>query len=340
MRRGFGERGWGLLLALMVAVSGLLTPHQARAQSEDDDPPTSSEGALFLLLPVGAKAVSLGRAVTALPGAESAFWNPAGLAGVERSQVTVVRGDQAAGTATAVSVALARPGVGTLGASYFLLDAGDQDFVDRDGNVLGTISVRNHLGVLSGAARFLGRLDAGLNVKIVQFRYSCRGLCPDAGTTATTYAVDAGLQLEPSEAVPLRFGAMVAHVGPELQVLNAEQSDPLPARVRVAAAWDVLAAFTESSQLGAWLAVEVEDRLRDPGSPALYLGSELSAGEDDALLLRAGYVVGEQDQLDGARVGLGLRYERFELAIAKSLAVSTVNAGETEPVHVSFSIGF
>ncbi len=328
-----------LLAALVLGVGLLTTPHPASAQS-DDEASTSSEGALFLLLPVGAKGVSLGRAVTALPGPESAFWNPAGLAGVGRSQVTVVRGDQAAGTATAVSLALARPGVGTLGASYFLLDAGDQDFVDRDGNVLGTISVRNHLGVLSGAARFLGRLDAGLNVKLVQFRYSCRGLCPDAGTTATTYAVDAGLQLSPSRAVPLRFGAMVAHVGPDLQVLNAEQSDPLPARVRVAAAWDVLAAFTESSQLGAWLALEVEDRLRDPGSPALYVGSELTAGEDDALLLRAGYVMGEQDQLDGARVGLGLRYERFELAIAKSLAMSTVNAGETEPVHVSLSIGF
>ena len=48
--------------------------------------------------------------------------------------------------------------------------------------------------------------------------------------------------------------------------------------------------------------------------------------------------MGDLDQEDGARVGLGLRYERFDLAIAKSLAVSTL--GETEPVHVTFAIGF
>jgi hypothetical protein len=71
----------------------------------------------------------------------------------------------------------------------------------------------------------------------------------------------------------------------------------------------------------------------------VFLGSELAAGAPDALYLRTGYVIGDLDQEDGARVGLGLRFERFDLAIAKSLAVSTVT-GETEPVHISFSIVF
>jgi hypothetical protein len=69
------------------------------------------------------------------------------------------------------------------------------------------------------------------------------------------------------------------------------------------------------------------------------MGSELIAGQADALFLRAGYVFSDLNQEDGARVGLGLRYERFDLAIAKSLAVSTLT-GETEPVHVTFSIRF
>jgi hypothetical protein len=332
-RSGRGSVGRAAVLLLLAALSPSVGSAQTAAT------PSSTEGALFLLLPLGAKAVSLGGAMTAMPGPESGFWNPAGLAGVRRSQVLVVRGDHTVGTATAASIVATRPGLGALSLSYSLLDVGDQDFVDRDNNVLGTVSVRNHLGVLSGATRLLGRLDAGVSLKLVQFRLTCRGLCPDAGTTATTYAVDAGIQLQPGAGLPLRFGAMVAHVGPDLQVLNAEQSDPLPARVRVAAAYDLLSSFVEESPLGAWLAVEVQDRLRDPGSPSIYVGSELSAGEDEALLLRAGYVVRDPDQGDGARVGLGLRYERFELALAKSLAVSTLT-GETEPVHVSFSIGF
>jgi hypothetical protein len=277
--------------------------------------------------------------MTAMTGAESAFWNPAGLAEVGESRIVLFRGDHAVGTATALSLLGARPGLGTLGFSYLLLDVGDQDLTDSDGNVLGTVSVRNHLGIASAAARILDHLDAGVNFKVVQFRLSCRGLCQDAGTTATTYAVDAGLQLRPSDDLPLRFGAMVAHLGPRLQVLNADQADPLPARFRVAAAYDVVQSLVHSEGVSGWLTLEVQDRLRDPGSPSLFIGSELTAGQGDALFLRAGYVFGDLDQEDGARVGLGLRYERFDLAIAKSLAVSTLT-GETEPVHVTFSILF
>jgi len=322
----------------LVVLLFLQTAHPPELRGQESSDPSSTEGALFLLLPTGAKAVSLGRAMTAMPGAESAFWNPAGLAEVRGSQAMLVRGDHTVGTATGLSLIAHGSGVGTLGASYLLLDVGDQDFRDRDGNVLGTVSVRNHLGILSGAARLLGPLDVGMSVKLVQFRLTCRGLCPDGGTTATTWAVDAGVQLQPTDVFPLRFGAMLAHIGPELQVLNAEQSDPLPSRVRVALAYDVVGRLVDNEQLGGWLAIEVQDRIRDRRDPSLYLGSEFSAGLDNALLLRAGYVLGDSDQGDGARVGLGLRYERFELSIAKSLAVSTLT-GETEPVHVSFSIG-
>ena len=197
---------------------------------------------------------------------------------------------------------------------------------------------------ISGAARPLEWLNVGLSFKIVQFRLSCRGDCQDAGTTATTYAFDVGAQAEP---IPrLRVGAMVAHVGPKLQVLNVDQADPLPSRIRVAASYDILDVFTERTDFGGWIGLEVQDRLREPGQPSLYLGTEFTAGSEDALSLRAGYVFSDPldrfegtDPEDGARVGLGIRFERLDMSIAKSLAVSNVT-GETEPVHVTFSIGF
>lgn len=182
-----------------------------------------------------------------------------------------------------------------------------------------------------------------MSFKIVQFRLSCRGDCQDAGTTATTYAFDVGTQVEPIEG--LTVGAMVAHVGPNLQVLNVDQADPLPSRFRVAVSYDVLDVFTERDDFGGWVGLEVQDRLRDPGRPSLYMGAEFTAGSVDALSLRAGYVFSDllnelegSDPEDGARVGLGIRYERLDMSIAKSLAVSSVT-GETEPVHVTFSLG-
>ncbi len=131
----------------------------------------------------------------------------------------------------------------------------------------------------------------------------------------------------------------MAHLGPRLQVRNAEQADPLPARMRMAGAYDVVSALLGREDLQGWIALEVEDRLRNPGSTSVYLGTELRAGRTDALSLRAGHAWSEVNQEDGTRVGLGLRYQRFDLGIAKSLAVSTIT-GETEPVHVTFSIGF
>ena len=325
-----------VVACLLVVIGAVSPPIEARAQAGGDGS-TGSEGALFLLLPVGAQGVALGRAMTAVAGSESAFWNPAGLVGIQGSEVVLFRGDHVVGPATAISGLWKNGDVGTLGASYLLLDAGELDQRDENGNYTGTITIRNHLGILSGATRLFEALSVGVSFKVVQFRLSCRGICPDAGTSATTYAVDAGFQARPMER--LRIGAMVAHLGPRLQVLNAEQADPLPARVRVAASYDLIAAVTESAELAGWVGLELQDRIRDPGSPSLYLGTELTAGGVDAISLRAGYVLSDLDQEDGARVGLGVRYERFDLSIAKSLSISTLT-GETEPVHVTFAIAF
>ncbi len=325
------------LLVLLLGAPWLVSPPTPTRAQDVEAPPR--EGALFLLLPFGAGPVSLGRAMTAMKGPESVFWNPAGLTGPRRSRLTLIRGDHAVGTATGASVLGTVRGVASLGLSYVLLDAGSQDLTDDHDNLLGTISIRNHLAVASGAVRLLDRLDVGANLKLVQFRLSCRGtICPGGGATATTYAADVGVQLEPSRGHPLRFGALLAHLGRGLEEQSGQRTG-LPARVRVAVAYDLAGTFAGNDALEAWLSLEVQDRLRDPGSMAVYVGSEVSAGLDDALLLRAGYVFGEEGQERGARVGMGIRYQRFDLAVAKSLA-STTLAGEPEPFHVTLSTAF
>jgi len=313
----------GPALVLLASI-----PNPGAAQTSSD------EGAPFLLLPVGAGAVALGRAVTAMPGQESAFWNPAGLASVDRSRLLLLRADVVAGTSTAASALFARPGVGTLGISYLVLNEGDQEYTDAYDNLIGTIGFRNHLAVVSAAATVLPGLDVGLNFKVLQFRLSCRGMCSGVATTSTGYAMDAGLQWVPSRRVPLRLGAMVAHLGPRFQHENASQADPLPTRIRVAAAWDVLRQLGKDDLEG-WVSVEVQDRPGYPGGRSFFVGSELAAGGREALFLRAGYAT-EGDQPGGAGIGFGLRSERFEISVAKSLAASTV----AEPINVSFSVGF
>jgi hypothetical protein len=271
-----------------------------------------------------------------MPGKESSFWNPAGLAPLSGSRLVLFRGDTEFATSVAASALFARPGVGTIGASYLQMDLGDQEYKDRDGNLLGTLSARNHLAIFSAAASLLDGLDLGVNFKYIESGVSCRGLCSGFGSPASSFAVDAGVQYEPLTDLPLRIGAMVANVGPRFQFQNASQSDPLPTRVRLALAFDILRHLGDPGLEG-WLTVELQDRPNYKGGSSLFFGSELKAGRDDALFIRVGYAA-NSGPVTGAGVGLGLRLDRFDLAVARSLAIA--NVGETAPFNVSLSFEF
>ena len=245
----------GLMALLCATVLATVGSRPLVAQAD--------EAALFLLLPVGAQAVSMGRTMTGVQGPESAFWNPAGLAGVEKSRFLAYRGDMLAGESTAVTGILARDPLGVFAASYQLLDGGTFDETDAQGNKTGEFTARNHLGIASVATGITSWLDVGLNVKVFQFNLSCRGQCTNGSISSTGWAMDAGLQARPIEGVPLRIGAMVAHLGPDLQVENAGQADPLPSRMRFSAGYDFLGGLLENDDLQLWVDVELEVVARD-----------------------------------------------------------------------------
>jgi hypothetical protein len=122
-------------------------------------------------------------------------------------------------------------------------------------------------------------------------------------------------------------------------LINAEQADPLPTRVRAAVTYEAFRHFSEMEGIELWLGAELEDRFRNLGDPVLSLGSELIVGTDDLVFLRAGYGQQQMGRDAGASVGLGVRYDRFEMGVAKRLSSSTVS-GEPEPVHISFGVVF
>ncbi len=319
----------------------LAAPGKGEGQSGEDQV-RADEGALFLLLPVGARAVGVGRAMTAVASTEAVFWNPAGLADVDERRVLLHRGDHVVGDGTSFSFLAGRSGVGTLGLSYQLFDVGSQDLTDGMGNVLGSLSIRNHQALLSGAARVGSRLSAGLNVKHVRFEVACRGQCPEGRVTGSSWAVDVGAQSRPLQRIPLTLGVMAAHLGPRFQVENAEQADPLPSRFRLAAALDVLSRTIEEEALTLTAMLELEDRVRTPGNPTLFVGAELSAGTVDRIVARGGYILAGSDPADhaeAAAVGRGVRFDRLELDVARSLARRGL-ASQQEPIHFTVGVRF
>src|SRR2546430_15174307 len=70
----------------------------------------NNSGALFLLFPVGAQAVAMGQTGATLDGrGEAAFWNPAGLATIERGGLALNSASPAARVTAAPSAHLPSP---------------------------------------------------------------------------------------------------------------------------------------------------------------------------------------------------------------------------------------
>src|SRR5207245_10903475 len=94
-RRPGGQTLWFALLVLSAS-----PPIRRSAQQL-----ANNSGALFLLFPVGAQAVAMGQTGATLDGrGEAAFWNPAGLATIERGELALNSASLAAGATHALTV--------------------------------------------------------------------------------------------------------------------------------------------------------------------------------------------------------------------------------------------
>jgi hypothetical protein len=331
MRSGWLHAG----LSALVVGACLAPPVGVMGQDPGDD----TEGASFLLLPGGARAVGMGRAVTALASSEAAWWNPAGLARLQGRRAQLVRGEHITGDALALSLATSTAGAGVFALSYQLLDEGTIDATDAEGNVIGSLTLRNHLGLASWALPLGSRLDVGANVKYLRFELGCRGQCPEGRVRSSSYALDLGARGRPFVDLPLELGVSAVHLGPDFGSEAAADGRPLPARVRVGAAWEPWETVVEGERLGVLVALDMESRLRNPGRPALLLGAEFSAGTDDRIYVRGGYTLLRATGLEGGAAGFGIRFDRFELDLARALP-SGVIASQQEPVHLTLALRF
>lgn len=296
-----------------------------------------TEGAEFLLLPVGARSFAMGGAVTALKGSgEAVIWNPAGVASLERKRLLFNHAENAFDTSTDI-LALIWPTkkLGTFGVTYYLVDFGNLDNTDDQGRVQGSINFRNQEFLLTYARNVLGGLDLGVNYKLIQVIFRCDGLCPEQKSfTRTTHALDLGILYERVMGLPIRLGGSVRHLGFPIQ--GDSQSDALPTRVRLGIGYEAVKAISADSPFALVLALDVQDRLRELGDPDVMLGSELSVAE--SFFLRAGYAFVEQ-AAGGPAIGVGIEYDWFYLDLSRGFDDISAATGE-ESVQVSFGVIF
>ena len=303
------------LTVLLVAGFGLAAVLPATAYER------GTTGADFLKIGLGAAPAGAGEAYTARTGdVHAAFYNPAGLAGLERPAVAATHLRWIAET-WYEAVAYAQPllGMGTLGAGLFLLHMPEIPGRDDQGRDTGALQVYD-LGVQFSYARdlavWLGAPDyaAGANVKILH-----REL---AGHSATGAALDLGFRAEPLPG--LAFGLAGSNFGYLSAFTHAEET--LPVVIRVGASY--------SPSLGAGHEVVASLDAVQPLDNALRAHVGATYTYADTVSLRAGYIAGAD--LAGLQAGAGVTWRSITLDYAvKGMDVF----GPTHFVTATFGFG-
>ena len=313
-------------LIALVALSTFATPSAAQDRELD-------EGGTFLLIPVGARAAATGQASVAVGGtSESAYWNPAGLALMKRSEVALHHANTFVSNNTAIAGYLHTSRFGVIGISAYLVDFGSQEVVLGPGLPVGRISPKNIELLASYATEVFARFTFGLNYKLIQFRQDCSGNCTLFPTfVGTTHAVDLGAQYAVGAEERLRFGLAIQHLGFKLQINNRDQADPLPTRVQAGVAYrfDLPRPRGVDQTLDVLVMFDVRNRWGTYSNPDARIGVDL--GYQDVVRLRAGYAFLESEA-GGPSLGVGFRVGRLSLDFAR---VFFTQSSFDEPTYIS-----
>jgi hypothetical protein len=252
-----GDRTMSRVIIRSLGLAALLALAVTSAWAGSDERKGTS-GATELLIPVGARGSALGTAVSSdIVGAEAIFWNPAGIAGQEGTEVLFSHTSYIADMKVNY-VALTAPGgaLGTLGFNVKVLSIGDvivttEAAPDGTGEIVEpTFTV---LGVSWGKA-FTDRVRFGSTVNFVNERIldmNANGMAIDFGVQYDTGWK--GLRLG---MVMKNFGNSMSFNGSGLDVnTQPPGSDPSSANRSLrfsTASFEMPSNFTLSATYNAW----------------------------------------------------------------------------------------
>jgi hypothetical protein len=269
----------------------------------------------FLKIGIGAEAIGMGEAVTALTGdLFAAYWNPAGLSYIQRSQIGFMHGEWFEGINHEFA-GYARP-IGEAGAvamTVNYLSYGRLDRRDVQGNLIGSfrpydLALSLAMGVRASKGLFLGIGGKWMTEEIDD-------------SSAYALGVDLGMIYNLPES-PMSIGVTVQNIGSKVKF--SQEEFPMPT---------ILGGGVAYRLAGGNLAFSADLRKPSDDSPSIGFGINIRALK--LLSLRAGYryEMGGNDlgALSGLRLGLGFGIENYQIDYA------FVSYGELGPTH-RFSI--
>lgn len=281
------------------------------AEGVDINENAGTRAMAFLKIGVGARAIGMGESQVAdANDLYASYWNPAGLARLQRPQLGLMHNEWFEGI-NHQFIGFAQPlgNAGTLGGSLIYLSFGDLERRDENGEQQGEFRPYDLALVLSYARKLNAAVSLGANAKWVSEKIDTE--------SAQVIAFDiGGLYALPNS--PLVLGVNIQHLGTKAKFV--EESFSLPVNVKLGVAYKLLNdAFTLAADLN-----RPSDNDPTVGFGGAYTVSNL-------IHLRAGYKykVGGNDlgTASGITSGIGFTIEGFQIDYA------FVSFGKLGPVH-------
>jgi opacity protein-like surface antigen len=205
---------------IIVLISGMLFGSLVYAQ---DFAPVGTSVAQFLEISVGARGTGLAGAYTAITNdAEAAFWNPAGLANIDKRDLftsyTKWPADISIGGAS-FAMNFEKIGVVAVSATYLMTDDMEITTISQPEGTGETFGITNFAVGLSFARYMTDHLSVGVTGKLVREKYLTNGY--------TSWALDIGTQYR-TDFRGLTLGMSILHFGPETKFSGEfiDYSDP------------------------------------------------------------------------------------------------------------------
>lgn len=252
----------------------------------------------FLKLPVGAKAIGMGEAYTAIADdANAIYYNVAGIARLEKKSAELMYSKYVEETSYfwgGVAMPISET-IGTIGFGLQYFSAGDIDKTDIRAAKTGTFSPYDSAFNFAYARHLMGQENSvGLNIKIINSKIE---------DSATTFAVDLGLQTQRFMEGKLLLGFAVQNLGGSLKF--EKESDNLPILIKLGSGYKVMENWTTSLDI-----IFPEDN-----SPTAAIGSDYKhmINEDMSLSGRFGYNSRGRkvEGFNGITVGFGFGFQVF-----------------------------
>ena len=339
-----------LFSLLLLGVCGLAAVKPASATTE------SQAAVLLLLIEPSARAIAMGETYVAIADdATASYFNPAALSGQTNKSLNFTHSKWLPELATDMSyefVAYSQPveGWGNIGLNIALLDLGQQEQRSEAGDDLGTFSSYDVAISAAYGTDIADNISAGIGLKYIR-----SSLAPGIGTAeergegvGSSFAADLGYLWHISPT--MTFGAALRNMGPKIAYIDASQADPLPQHIVAGFAYKAL----DSEYNDVLLSVDLYKPLIADGSFAanlvkawadesmsqefeemdIHIGGEykygLSARQDESFLaMRGGRSMDRDGELNLWTVGVGLKYNMFQVDVAYIIGEDTAHNNNT-----------